>query len=93
MTNNPSTSRPKDIPPSQRIEEAGESLQLGEMQEVDTLTVSEAALVVNALLSKRGVNRNALQHNESVNRRFCAFLLLANANMSIFGSIEFCNAV
>ncbi|KAF4982404.1 hypothetical protein FDECE_17515 [Fusarium decemcellulare] len=68
MTNYPCTSRPKEIPPSQQAEEAGEVLQLGEWQDVDTLTVSEAALVVNAVLAKRGINRNNVQHNEILQR-------------------------
>ncbi|KAK2592812.1 hypothetical protein QQS21_009480 [Conoideocrella luteorostrata] len=62
MTNDTPRSRPKAIPPSEQVESA-DFLQLGEFQDVDALTVSEAALVVNAVLAKRGVDRNAVQHN------------------------------
>ncbi|KAK2603430.1 RNA polymerase B, partial [Conoideocrella luteorostrata] len=55
-------SRPKAIPPSEQVENA-EFLQLGEFQGVDTLTVSEAALVVSAVLAKRGIDCNTVQHN------------------------------
>lgn len=45
------TSRPKPQPGGN--EEASTLINLGEFQDVSTLTLSEAALVVNALVSKR----------------------------------------
>ncbi|KAK2589766.1 hypothetical protein QQS21_012556 [Conoideocrella luteorostrata] len=80
MTNNPPRSRPKAIPPSEQVENA-ELLQLGEFKGVETLTVSEAALVVNAVLAKRGKDRNAVQHNpvqQSTLEYFDAFARFEN---------------
>jgi len=37
-------------------EEAGAELRLGEFQDVDALTHSEAALVINAVVSKRRID-------------------------------------
>ena len=48
-------SRPKPAPPGN--EEATTQLNLGEFQNVDTLTLSEAALVLNALVAKRRNDR------------------------------------
>jgi DNA-directed RNA polymerase II subunit RPB4 len=45
------TSRSREAP--QGDEEATSVLKLGEFQDVDTLTHSEAALVINALAQKR----------------------------------------
>jgi DNA-directed RNA polymerase II subunit RPB4 len=39
-------------------EEAGTELKLGEFQDVDALTHSEAALVINALVAKRKVDKD-----------------------------------
>ncbi|KAH8200708.1 hypothetical protein TruAng_005097 [Truncatella angustata] len=47
--NNQFTSRAKPTPPGN--EEASAVLNLGEFQDVDTLTLSEASLVINALVS------------------------------------------
>lgn len=47
------TSRPKKISPAEEQINAGSTLKLGEVQDVDTLTVSEAALVVNTIMAKR----------------------------------------
>lgn len=47
-------SRPK--PPPAGEEEAGQELKLGEFEGVETLSLSEAALVVNALVAKRRVS-------------------------------------
>jgi DNA-directed RNA polymerase II subunit RPB4 len=47
----PKISRPR--PPKAGVEEAGVDLRLGEFQDVDTLTLSEANLVINAILEKR----------------------------------------
>jgi DNA-directed RNA polymerase II subunit RPB4 len=51
MSHHPPTSRPKPPPPGN--EEAGAIINLGEFQDVDTLTISEAALVINAVVAKR----------------------------------------
>ncbi|KAF4974179.1 hypothetical protein FZEAL_8884 [Fusarium zealandicum] len=64
--NHPRTSRPKPAPPGN--EEASATLNLGEFQEVDTLTLSEAALVLNALVAKRrndnkGVAEKVMLHD------------------------------
>jgi DNA-directed RNA polymerase II subunit RPB4 len=62
MSNHPPSSRPKAPPPGN--EEASSILNLGEFQDVDTLTLSEAALVINALVAKRkndGKNINETQ--------------------------------
>jgi DNA-directed RNA polymerase II subunit RPB4 len=53
--NHAPTARSKPPPPGE--EEAGAVLKLGEFQDVDTLTLSEAALVINALMAKRRKDR------------------------------------
>lgn len=58
------TSRSKPPPPGN--EEASSELNLGEFQEVDTLTLSEAALVINALVSKRRNDRKNVNETEWV---------------------------
>ena len=58
----PRTSRPKPTAPGN--EEAGSTLQLGEFQDVDTLTLSEASLVINALVSKRRADRRNVNETE-----------------------------
>lgn len=56
------TSRPR--PPPRGDEQAGVELKLGEFEGVDTLTLSEAALVINALVSKRRNDRKGFQESE-----------------------------
>ena len=56
------TSRPKPPPPGN--EEATASLNLGEFQNVDTLTLSETALVLNALVAKRRNDRKNVNETE-----------------------------
>lgn len=58
----PRTSRPK--PPTPGNEEATAVLNLGEFQDVDTLTLSEAALVLNALHAKRKNDRRNVNNTE-----------------------------
>ncbi|KAH0491531.1 hypothetical protein TgHK011_002956 [Trichoderma gracile] len=60
------TSRPKPPPPGN--EEAGAILNLGEFQDVDTLTLSEAALVLNALVAKRRNDRKNVNETEMLNQ-------------------------
>jgi DNA-directed RNA polymerase II subunit RPB4 len=60
------TSRPKPPPAGQ--EEAGATLQLGEFQDVDTLTLSEASLVINALMVKRRKDRNDRNDTDVLNK-------------------------
>lgn len=62
----PRTSRPKPAAPGN--EEAGSALQLGEFQDVDTLTLSEAALVINALVAKRRADRRNVNETEYARR-------------------------
>jgi DNA-directed RNA polymerase II subunit RPB4 len=47
-------------------EEAAAELKLGEFQDVDALTHSEAALVINALVSKRRQDRKNMNETEYV---------------------------
>ncbi len=59
MSYQDATSRSK--PPPEGEEEATSILNLGEFQNVDALTLSEASLVINAVLAKRikeGKNTN-----------------------------------
>jgi DNA-directed RNA polymerase II subunit RPB4 len=56
------TSRSREAP--QGDEEASSELRLGEFQNVDTLTHSEAALVINALVAKRRVDRKNVNETE-----------------------------
>lgn len=56
------TSRPR--PPARGDEQAGVELKLGEFEGVDTLTLSEASLVINALVSKRRNDRKGFQESE-----------------------------
>ncbi|RYP76335.1 hypothetical protein DL771_001774 [Monosporascus sp. 5C6A] len=60
MSQHAATSRPKPRPAGN--EEAGDTINLGEFQDVETLTLSEAALVINALVTKR---RNERKMNET----------------------------
>jgi len=63
---NKRTSRPKPPPPGN--EEATAHLNLGEFQNVDTLTLSEAALVLNALVAKRRNDRKNVNETEMLNQ-------------------------
>ncbi|KHN95289.1 RNA polymerase Rpb4 family protein [Metarhizium album ARSEF 1941] len=63
---NQRTSRPKPPPPGN--EEASAALNLGEFQNVDTLTLSEAALVLNALVAKRRNDRKNVNETEMLNQ-------------------------
>jgi hypothetical protein len=56
------TSRSREAP--QGDEEASSELKLGEFQDVDALTHSEAALVINALVQKRSVDRKNVNETE-----------------------------
>lgn len=56
------TSRSKPVPAGN--EEASSELKLGEFQNVDTLTLSEAALVINALVAKRRNDRKNMNETE-----------------------------
>lgn len=47
-------------------EEAGSELRLGEFQDVDALTHSEAALVINAVVSKRKIDGRNPNETECV---------------------------
>ncbi|KAI9743489.1 MAG: RNA polymerase B [Claussenomyces sp. TS43310] len=58
----PPTSRKRE--PPQGDEEAGAELKLGEFQHVDALTHSEAALVINALVAKRKMDRKNVNDTE-----------------------------
>lgn len=51
MSHHPPTSRPKPTPAGN--EEASATLNLGEFENEGPLTLSEAALIINALTSKR----------------------------------------
>jgi DNA-directed RNA polymerase II subunit RPB4 len=56
------TSRTREAP--QGDEEAAAELKLGEFQDVDALTHSEAALVINALVQKRRMERKVVNDSE-----------------------------
>lgn len=56
------TSRSREAP--QGDEEAAYELKLGEFQDVDALTHSEAALVINALVAKRRNDRKNVNETE-----------------------------
>ncbi|KAJ0121435.1 hypothetical protein N8I77_004380 [Diaporthe amygdali] len=58
----PQTSRPKPLPPGD--EDVSTNVILGEFQDVDTLTLSEASLVINALVAKRRNDRKGFQETE-----------------------------
>ena len=62
MSHHPATSRPKPRPAGN--EEASTTINLGEFQEVDTLTLSEAALVISALVTKRRTEHKDVNENE-----------------------------
>ncbi|KAI1387082.1 HRDC-like protein [Hypoxylon trugodes] len=49
-------------------EEATNVLRLGEFQDVDTLTLSEAALVINALVAKRRNDRKNINETEMLTK-------------------------
>lgn len=58
----PRVSRPKPVPPGD--EEATSVLRLGEFEDVDTLTLSEANLVITALQQKRKNDRKNVNETE-----------------------------
>jgi DNA-directed RNA polymerase II subunit RPB4 len=60
----PPTSRSREAPAGD--EEASSVLKLGEFQDVDTLTHSEAALVINTLMQKRRESRKGYNETEYV---------------------------
>ncbi|KAK3488665.1 HRDC-like protein [Neurospora hispaniola] len=60
------TSRSKPPPPGE--EEASAVLKLGEFQDVDTLTLSEASLVINALMTKRRKDRKDRNETDVLNK-------------------------
>jgi DNA-directed RNA polymerase II subunit RPB4 len=60
----PRVSRPRPAQPGN--EEAGAVLNLGEFQDVDTLTLSEASLVINALIAKRRMDHRNVNETEYV---------------------------
>lgn len=62
MSHHPPTSREKAKPAGD--EEATTVLNLGEFQGVETLTLSEAALVINALVAKRRNERKNVNEKE-----------------------------
>jgi DNA-directed RNA polymerase II subunit RPB4 len=70
------TSRSREAP--QGDEEAAAELKLGEFQDVDALTHSEAALVINALVAKRRSEKKHVNETEYVfllSSWFCALVL------------------
>ncbi|KAK4105978.1 hypothetical protein N658DRAFT_490585 [Parathielavia hyrcaniae] len=64
--NHAPTSRSKPPPPGE--EEAGAVLKLGEFEDVDTLTLSEASLVINALMAKRRKDRKDRNETDVLNQ-------------------------
>lgn len=67
MSGHPRSSRPKPPPPG-KPQVTGE-INLGEFQNADTLTYSEASLVLNALMAKRRNDRkdpNATEYVSNV---------------------------
>lgn len=64
--NHAPTARSKPPPPGE--EEAGAVLRLGEFEDVETLTLSEAALVINALITKRKKDRKDRNETEVLNK-------------------------
>jgi hypothetical protein len=64
MSTNAAATMRRRAPP-QGDEEAGAELKLGEFQDVDALTHSEAALVINALVAKRKMEKDGKRANDS----------------------------
>jgi DNA-directed RNA polymerase II subunit RPB4 len=64
--NHAPTARSKPPPPGE--EEAGAVLKLGEFEGVDTLTLSEASLVINALMAKRRKDRKDRNETDVLNK-------------------------
>ncbi|KAL8388418.1 hypothetical protein RB595_009258 [Gaeumannomyces hyphopodioides] len=60
------TSRPRPPPPGE--EEAGAVLKLGEFEGVETLSLSEASLVINALMAKRRNERKNVNETEVLHK-------------------------
>lgn len=60
------TSRSKPRPAGE--EEASAVLKLGEFEDVDTLTLSEASLVINALMAKRRKDRKDRNETDVLNK-------------------------
>lgn len=70
----PRTSRPRPAQPGN--EEAGAVLNLGEFQDVDTLTLSEASLVINALIAKRRMDHRNVNETEYVSFLYRTWMLV-----------------
>ncbi|KAI1094811.1 RNA polymerase Rpb4 [Rostrohypoxylon terebratum] len=66
MSHHPPTSRSRPEPPG--AEEATTVLKLGEFQDVDTLTLSETALVINAIVAKRRIERKNVNETEMLTK-------------------------
>lgn len=66
MAHRHQTSRPKPPPPGE--EEAGAVLKLGEFEGVETLSLSEASLVINALMAKRRNERKNVNETEVLHK-------------------------
>ncbi|KAI1079447.1 RNA polymerase Rpb4 [Whalleya microplaca] len=66
MSHHPPASRQKAQPAGN--EEATTVINLGEFQDVDTLTLSEAALVINALVAKRRNDRKNVNETEMLTK-------------------------
>lgn len=64
MSGHAPTSRSREAP--QGDEEAGSELRLGEFQNVDALTHSEASLVINAVVQKRRADKKNVNETEYV---------------------------
>ncbi|OBT66320.1 DNA-directed RNA polymerase II subunit D [Pseudogymnoascus sp. 23342-1-I1] len=64
MSTNAAQTMRKRAPP-QGDEEAGAELKLGEFQDVDALTHSEAALVISFLVAKRKADKDSKRVNDS----------------------------
>ncbi len=64
--NHAPTARAKPPPPGE--EEASAVLKLGEFEGVDTLTLSEASLVINALMAKRRKDRKDRNETDVLNK-------------------------
>lgn len=76
MSHHPPTSRPK--PTAAGNEEASAILNLGEFENVQPLTLSETALIINALTSKRRNERKNQNDTEYVLSQLSA---LAQGNL------------
>ncbi|CAJ2513317.1 Uu.00g014360.m01.CDS01 [Anthostomella pinea] len=90
MSHFPQTSRSK-APPAGN-EEASSTISLGEFQDVDTLTLSEAALVINALVAKRRIDHKNINETDYCGEVWLIFVCAFPASRMLTKTVDYLDA-